>query len=106
MVVDARQNGGGEELLAQLRTWASEWGFSQIGVADVDLASAEPGFAAWLAAGFHGSMHYMAAHGMKRARPAELIPGTVSVVSVCMDYLPRAGAPGWVAVEKTGPRIA
>jgi epoxyqueuosine reductase len=99
MVVDARQNGGGEELLAQLRTWATECGFSQIGVADVDLTSAEPGFSAWLAAGFHGSMHYMAAHGMKRARPAELIPGTVRVVTARMDYLPRAAPDDWQVAE-------
>ena len=82
-----------------MRTWASECGFSQIGIADVDLASAEPGFAAWLAAGFHGSMHYMTAHGMKRARPAELIPGTVRVVTARMDYLPRAAPDHWQAAE-------
>jgi len=61
----------------------------------VDLASAEPGLAAWLAAGFAGSMDYMAAHGLKRARPAELVPGTVSVISARMDYLPRDSPPQW-----------
>jgi len=71
--------------------WARELGFSQIGVAGVDLSSAEVGLSAWLAAGFHGDMHYMAAHGLKRARPAELIPGTVSVITARMDYLPRVG---------------
>ena len=71
--------------------WARELGFSQIGVAGVDLSSAEVGLSAWLAAGFHGDMHYMAAHGLKRARPAELIPGTVSVITARMDYLPKAG---------------
>ena len=45
---------------------------------------------AWLEAGFHGSMHYMASHGTKRARPAELVPGTVSVITARMDYLPMA----------------
>ena len=65
---------------------------SQIGVAGVDLAAAEPGLAAWLAAGFHGSMHYMARHGLKRARPAELVPGTASVITARMDYLPRTSA--------------
>jgi epoxyqueuosine reductase len=72
---------------------------SQIGVAGVDLASAEPGLQAWLAAGFHGSMDYMAAHGLKRARPAELVPGTVSVITVRMDYLPQGTAPDWVTHE-------
>ena len=54
---------------------------------------------AWLAAGFHGSMHYMAAHGLKRARPAELVPGTVSVITARMNYLPRDAAPDWQAHE-------
>jgi epoxyqueuosine reductase len=87
-------------LWRQLREWAHQAGFSQIGVADVDLAAAEPGFEAWLAAGFHGQMHYMAAHGMKRLRPAELVPGTVRVVSVAMDYLPRDAPDDWAGRER------
>ncbi len=86
-----------------MQEWARELGFSQIGVAGVDLSAAEPGLAAWLAQGFHGEMHYMASHGMKRARPAELVPGTVSVITARMDYLPRdtaMDAPGgWQAHE-------
>ena len=89
-------------LLERLRGWARELGFSQIAVADVDLRSAEPGLQAWLDAGHHGRMHYMAAHGMKRARPAELVPGTLRVVTARMDYLPRATEPGWQAVEWAG----
>ncbi len=53
----------------------------------------------WLAQGFHGEMHYMAAHGTRRARPAELVPGTVSVITARMDYLPRATPDAWQAVE-------
>ena len=71
--------------------WAKELGFSQIGVSGIDLQAAEAGLQAWLAQGFHGEMAYMAAHGLKRARPAELVPGTVSVISVRMNYLPRSG---------------
>ena len=86
-----------------MQEWARELGFSQIGVAGVDLSAAEPGLSAWLAQGFHGDMHYMASHGMKRARPAELVPGTVSVITARMDYLPRdtgRDAPGgWQAAE-------
>jgi epoxyqueuosine reductase len=89
----------GVRLLQQVRAWAKELGFSQIGVAGIDLSSAEPGLAAWLDAGFHGSMHYMARHGMKRARPAALVPGTASVITARMDYLPRALDEGWQAVE-------
>jgi len=86
-------------LLERLRGWAGELGFSQIGVAGVDLSSAEAGLTAWLAQGFHGDMAYMAAHGLKRARPAELVPGTVRVVTARMDYLPRGTPPGWQAIE-------
>jgi epoxyqueuosine reductase len=86
-------------LLESIRKWATELGFSQIGVAGVDLASAEPGFEAWLAAGFHGSMAYMRRHGLKRARPAELVPGTVRVITARMDYLPRGAPAGWQAIE-------
>jgi len=53
----------------------------------------------WLRNGFHGSMGYMAAHGLKRARPAELVPGTVSVITARMDYLPRDTGDDWQAVE-------
>jgi epoxyqueuosine reductase len=75
-------------LWSELQTAARDLGFSQIGVTGVNLSDAEPGLEAWLAAGFHGSMNYMASHGLKRARPAELVPGTVSVITVRMDYLP------------------
>ena len=76
-------------LFRQIQTWALELGFSQIGATGVDLSAAEPGLLSWLANGFHGDMSYMAAHGLKRARPAELVPGTVSVLTARMDYLPR-----------------
>jgi epoxyqueuosine reductase len=89
----------GAVLMQQVRAWAKELGFSQIGVAGIDLSSAEPGLAAWLDAGFHGSMHYMARHGMKRARPAALVPGTASVITARMDYLPRTLQEGWQAIE-------
>ena len=88
-----------ERVLGDLRAAAAVLGFSQIGVADVDLSDAEAGLLEWLHNGFHGSMAYMAAHGCKRARPAELVPGTVRVITARMDYLPRATDPGWQAVE-------
>ena len=89
------------QLVFQIQAWARELGFSQIGVAGVDLSSSEPGLSAWLAAGFHGDMHYMAAHGLKRARPGELVPGTVSVITARMDYLPASTPAGdaWQAIE-------
>lgn len=85
----------GEALLSTIRQEAATLGFGSIGVADVDLRSAEPGLLAWLAQGFHGDMHYMAAHGLKRARPAELVPGTVRVITARMDYLPAATPADW-----------
>ena len=86
-------------MLSQIQIWARELGLSQIGVTGIDLATAEPGLQAWLDAGFHGSMVYMAAHGMKRARPAGLVPGTVSVITARMDYLPQGTPPNWVTHE-------
>jgi len=86
-------------LMPRLREWAAALGFSQIGVADVDLSAAEPGLLQWLDNGFHGAMDYMAAHGVKRARPAELVPGTLRVITARMDYLPRAMPDGWQAIE-------
>ena len=77
-------------LAARIKLWGKELGFSAVGIAGVDLGDAEAGLDAWLRAGFHGGMDYMAAHGARRARPAELLPGTRSVVTVRMDYLPAA----------------
>ena len=88
-----------EALLLQLRAWASELGFSQIGVADVNMPEAEAGLQAWLLNGFHGDMAYMQVHGVKRARPAELVPGTVRVITARMNYLPADTADGWQNVE-------
>ncbi len=76
--------------MAQMRDWARALGFQQIGVADLDLRQAEQHLERWLAAGFHGEMDYMQRHGRLRTRPDSLVPGTVSVISVRMDYLPES----------------
>jgi len=89
----------GPSLVAMIGRWARELGFSQIGVAGIDLSSAEPGLLSWLSNGFHGEMAYMQTHGLKRARPAELVPGTLSVITARMDYLPQGTPAGWQAVE-------
>jgi epoxyqueuosine reductase len=68
-------------------------------VAGVDLSDAEPGLLQWLSNGCHGEMAYMQTHGVRRARPAELVPGTVSVITARMDYLPAATPPDWPARE-------
>jgi epoxyqueuosine reductase len=77
-----------EKLAQQIKTWGQALGFSEVGITDIDLSKHEAQLQRWLDAGFHGSMDYMAAHGMKRARPAELVPGTQRVISVKMNYLP------------------
>ena len=79
-----------QTLKQRIQAWGRELGFDAIGVSGVDLGAAEPGLAAWLEAGFHGEMDYMARHGMKRARPAELLPGTLRVISARMNYWPEA----------------
>jgi epoxyqueuosine reductase len=89
----------GNQLVSQIQAWALKLGFSQIGVAGVDLSSAEPGLLQWLAQGFHGDMAYMESHGLKRARPAELVPGTLSVITARMDYLPISQNEDWCATE-------
>ena len=77
------------KLKDELRAWGVELGFQQVGVSDVDLSQAEKRLEQWLAARFHGTMHYMQKHGRKRSRPQQLVPGTVRVISVRMDYLPE-----------------
>src|SRR6202167_4259136 len=81
-----------QALMADLRRWGRELGFARLGVAHIDLARDEAHFLDWLRAGFNGEMAYMARHGVKRSRPADLLPGTVSCVSVRMDYWPRDAA--------------
>jgi len=78
-----------------IKAWGRELGFADLRIADVDLSHREAGFQAWLDKGYHGEMDYMASHGMKRARPAELVPGTVRVITARMPYLPRATSPDW-----------
>lgn len=70
-------------------------GFADVRITSAQLHHAEEDLQAWLDAGFHGQMDYMAEHGMKRARPSELVPGTLRVISVRMPYLPREHPPDW-----------
>ena len=81
-----------QALVTEIRQWSAELGFAQLGVAHIELARDEAHFLDWLRAGFNGEMAYMARHGVKRSRPAELLPGTVSCISVRMDYWPADAA--------------
>jgi len=83
-----------QRLAGRIKVWGRELGFAQVAIADVDpadldLARAEQGLLDWLAQGYHGEMDYMARHGSLRARPAELVPGTLRVIAARMDYLPH-----------------
>jgi len=89
-------------LLARaIKAWGRELGFQAVGIADTDLGAAEGRLADWLAAGFHGEMDYMARHGSRRARPAELRPGTLRVISARMNYRPEA-AEAWSVIDAPG----
>ena len=76
-------------LTASIREWAAQLGFQQVGITDIDLTEDALRLDAYLAAGYHGEMEYMASHGTMRSRPDELVPGTLRVISVRMDYLPE-----------------
>ena len=78
-----------KELATNIKTWGQELGFAAVGIASAgELGEAEAGLLAWLAAGYHGEMDYMARHGARRAWPGELLPGTLSVITARLDYWP------------------
>lgn len=76
------------QLVEKIKSWGKELGFTQLGIADIDLSQHEQALNEWLKNDYHGNMDYMKRHGLMRARPAELEPGTVRVISVRLDYLP------------------
>ncbi|HEV2429954.1 MAG TPA: tRNA epoxyqueuosine(34) reductase QueG [Burkholderiales bacterium] len=78
-------------LSSSIKQWGRELGFQAVGIADADLSAAESRLLEWLGRGWHGEMEYMARHGSLRARPAELKPGTLRVISCRMDYLNDGG---------------
>ncbi len=76
------------ELAQQIKIWGMELGFQHVGITNTDLSEDERHLLNWLDSGMHGEMDYMYQHGSKRSRPADLMPGTLRVISVRMDYLP------------------
>lgn len=76
------------ELTNNIKAWGTALGFQQVGISDIDLHQHEAHLKEWLDNGYHGDMAFMESHGMKRARPNELVPGTLRVISVRMNYLP------------------
>ena len=73
-------------LTESVRRRGMELGFQQVAITSGDLGPDEAALLAWLDAGYHGELGYMARHGVRRARPAELVPGTIRIISVRMDY--------------------
>ena len=86
-------------LLENMQKWAQSLGFQQLGVSDIQLEKAEKSLTKWLSAGFHGEMEYMARHGTKRSRPEKLVPGTIRVITVRMDYWPESAVEPWSVLE-------
>lgn len=82
------ENASLQQLARRIKRWASELGFADAGISGTDLRAEESHLLSYLAANYHGEMDYLAKHGTKRSRPAELLPGTLSVISVRMNYLP------------------
>jgi epoxyqueuosine reductase len=82
-----------------IRGWGSELGFQQVGIADCEIGEAETRLMEWLARGWQGDMDYMAAHGTRRSRPGELVPGTLRVISVRMNYFPQEARDSWEVIN-------
>jgi epoxyqueuosine reductase len=89
------------KLATNIKHWGHELGFQKIGIAGVDLGEDEQRLVAWLEARRHGEMSYMRRHGVRRARPADLVPGTVRVISARMDYFPESASPDDVLADRS-----
>ncbi len=93
-------------LAQRIKQWGRELGFGAVGISDTELGEAERHLQAWLAKGYHGEMDYMQRHGRKRTRPAELVPGTLRIVSVRMDYRPPEPDPAALLEDPTAAFIS
>ncbi len=89
------------QLATDIRRWGRDLGFDAIAISGIDLGRHEAYLLDWLAAGLHGEMDYMARHGTRRSRPAELEPGTLRVISARMNYWPEAADPERVLNDPT-----
>jgi epoxyqueuosine reductase len=89
-------------LADEIKTIGTELGFAKLGITDTELDADEAHLERWLADGRCGDMHYMRKHGTKRARPAELVPGTVRVICARMDYWPPGGADAQAVLADPG----
>ncbi len=83
----------------RVKRWGRELGFDAVAIAGTELAAEEVRLMEWLDRGWHGEMEYMARHGARRARPAELVPGTVSVITARLNYTPGEARDSWEVIE-------
>ncbi|HUQ29075.1 MAG TPA: tRNA epoxyqueuosine(34) reductase QueG [Usitatibacter sp.] len=79
----------------RVKRWGASLGFDAVAIAGTDLARDEARLLDWLGRGWHGEMDYMARHGERRARPAELVPGTVSIITARLNYKPAGARDSW-----------
>ena len=100
VVHDAAVADGLAALAARIKGWGAELGFGAVGIADVEVSAAAARLQAWLAAGRHGDMAYMAQHAQLRSDPTTLLPGALRVISARLDYLPRGTPDDWVVREQ------
>jgi epoxyqueuosine reductase len=89
----------GAALVRDIKRWGKALGFQEIGIAGCDLSAAETRLVGWLGRGWHGDMDYMAKHGVKRSRPAELVPGTLRVIAARMNYRPPQACESWDVIR-------
>jgi epoxyqueuosine reductase len=82
-----------KSLMERIECWATDLGFSQVGVSDIDLSEAESHLQQWLKKGFHASMDFMHKHGSKRTHPQELVADTIRIISLRMDYFNKSVIP-------------
>ena len=90
------------DLARSIKSWGKALGFDAIGIADCDLSQQEAQLMAWLDAGFHGDMDYMAKHGVRRARPATLVSGTISIITARLSYAPPRAKESWSVINDPG----
>ena len=90
-------------LTSDIKTWSRELGFQGIGISDAntDMSCVESGLLEWLNKDYHGNMDYMAKHGARRSHPAKLIPGTLRVISVRMNYTSPKAKDSWEVMQES-----
>ena len=83
----------------EIKRWGRSIGFDAVAISGIDLAEDEARLMEWLGRGWHGEMEYMARHGARRARPAELVPGTLSVITARLNYSRGDARDAWETLE-------